>query len=1500
MLFLLLILLSLAGSTPVAGQQSSVAPTSPVEVNLDWQGQPGLNRTVTLSIEIRSEVAADNLILYWALPAGLRLSGPLNEFLGPIAAGQTITCRRDLTFDQAGEFKVVVGARINFPQSEMILSDADALYFRIQPGAGSDVSRQAHIEHTTQERIDTPHVTISPKGNHPQAGYHVRGRFMFLDQQLAASYPFTVSYQLVPARQVRVEVWEDDGVIDGPSLADDHDCTTRTDDEGYFECWVSDNDDGWFGGDKDTYVRFYANSPGGKVTDISGIDREYYCYTGNQAGGSDIDFGSLTPTDFHPMFNIADALLDGYNYVVSLRGSAKAAHARYEPGRGEEGSLYSRVSEEITLGDAGGDADAYDDSVILHEYGHFMADRYSCIRGGGGEHYVDRHYNTKLAWSEGWANYFSSASRNNPRYFDVDDAEGVYAINWENWHIDYSGVTGSTNEGAVCATLWDIHDSVDETHDRLSLGGGEIWNTVEQGMTGYRLDYDRNCNVYEFWDDWHTFGYPADSELAAIFGQHGTAGITAALAERNGAGQAISSTMVKRAPQPAGASPNTMMRGDVPWNATLFLVDATGSMSEEINAVSQIIQDKVTEMDAEPIPYEYLVETFQDDGTNTPVVDHFFPDVVNPPVGGITVGGGGDPEEDSMAALNRGTAGRPGYDAWLFTDAAPQTYPVNLEPILQNRQITPYLFIFGDCSDGNSRGAGADAGADDLDVPASALRPSHLPRFAPDALDDCLEPYLQLADKTNGQVLPIAAGQVDDAAEIVRAIMGNNAGAGRYSNYVSSDWTYTWEDYSDYYDWMDASAGTAHNIYDYEQVDLFLGDFPFYGANYSSVYVAAPGYVSFGSGSGLPDNTAIPSTAAPNNAIYAFWDDVTAYLLPKDLTPDQSPTIYTMGFPTLDRFVIEYHDAYHVGTTDYETFEIILNYYDDSILLQYAEVTDDASCTVGVEDASGTVATQVAHNDSGALYAGRAIKFTPVPPVPTRDHEILVDSTMDGVVFLLNGFSGDVDLTVYDPNDDPISGADPDVTYLDVGKVKYYRVSNPDTGTWTARASGDGTYYFTSSAQSPLEADLEGDRSLRTSGTNLLLLNLGLSLTTQPAFSLVYPDGTLHASVDLYDDGVHDDGKADDGLYGGQNTVPYTYQSLYLQVDGQLPSGEAFRRTALTPLHTHRIVVAPMMPQEQFAYPEQAVVHMFQLFNPNGFPNCYTMVAQSSQGWSTPVAPAYQCLNPGASGIVQVFIVVPSDTNGLVDETVLTIWDHAYQESDDLALTTIVRGLADELYLAAYPDRIDTGGREALIVAQVADDHKWGVADGTLVTFETTLGSLEPISGTTVDGLFTTTLTSGAGSGTALVQATVGDVTEAITVEIVPPQAYDVYLEAQDDELTANGISTTLLTAYVNDKYGDPAPDGTEVFFVVEGDDMRMGRIEGGQSYTTTISGGQALATYCSGLVPGSARVRAAISLGGAPSGGEGVEGWRWYDRSIQLHFAGGYRIFLPVVFKGS
>jgi hypothetical protein len=66
----------------------------------------------------------------------------------------------------------------------------------------------------------------------------------------------------------------------------------------------------------------------------------------------------------------------------------------------------------------GVDTDHFDNSVILHEYAHFIEHAVGRSDSPGGSHNGNQIIDPRLAWSEGWANFFQGAVLNRPNYID--------------------------------------------------------------------------------------------------------------------------------------------------------------------------------------------------------------------------------------------------------------------------------------------------------------------------------------------------------------------------------------------------------------------------------------------------------------------------------------------------------------------------------------------------------------------------------------------------------------------------------------------------------------------------------------------------------------------------------------------------------------------------------------------------------------------------------------------------------------------------------------------------------------------------------------------------------------------------------------------------------------------------------------------------------------------------------------------------------------------------
>jgi len=151
-------------------------------------------------------------------------------------------------------------------------------------------------------------------------------------------------------------------------------------------------------------------------------------------------------------------------------------------------------------------------------------------------------------------------------------------------------------------------------------------------------------------------------------------------------------------------------------------------------------------------------------------------------------------------------------------------------------------------------------------------------------------------------------------------------------------------------------------------------------------------------------------------------------------------------------------------------------------------------------------------------------------------------------------------------------------------------------------------------------------------------------------------------------------------------------------------------------------------------------------------------------------------------------------------------------------------GQTASIALEADPTSIPAdGSSSSAIKATLKDSAGDPVSKGTLVSFSTTLGSFANgrtfYTGGTVDdeGVLTVSLIAGTASGTALVKATSGGVTQTVNVESTAQATSTVgsiSLGAGSTTVVADGISTTTITATVLDSAQNPVADGTTVAFV--------------------------------------------------------------------------------------
>ncbi len=178
----------------------------------------------------------------------------------------------------------------------------------------------------------------------------------------------------------------------------------------------------------------------------------------------------------------------------------------------------------------------------------------------------------------------------------------------------------------------------------------------------------------------------------------------------------------------------------------------------------------------------------------------------------------------------------------------------------------------------------------------------------------------------------------------------------------------------------------------------------------------------------------------------------------------------------------------------------------------------------------------------------------------------------------------------------------------------------------------------------------------------------------------------------------------------------------------------------------------------------------------------------------------------------------------------------------------IVFGTPAGVALTATPAVLPVGNTSTL-TAVVTDKDDNPVADGTVVSFTTDLGSVSPITAVTVNGIATATL-SAAVLGTATVTATVGSLSSTVQVTFIAGPPAQLSLTATPSVIAANGISQSVVLATVRDAFGYPVPDAQVNFLA------GIGRFSPASG--TTDANGQVTARLTS-LVPGTENVFATV-----------------------------------------
>ncbi len=240
-------------------------------------------------------------------------------------------------------------------------------------------------------------------------------------------------------------------------------------------------------------------------------------------------------------FNILDKILDAN---VFLRAHASAAEcaafagcptftvaplayvywtAGFNPnaylggGAGGVSFFLKGTNELYILGGIAGDVDSsdcdhFDNSIILHEYGHFIEASYSASDSPGGRHAPNEVIDPRLAWSEGFANFFQAAVTGKAVYRDTEGNvscgtgctqafhdEDLETVEAYDDPATMAAGEGNFREFAISRLLWDAIDPHpvsgeggagdprnDLAFETVQSPFAEVWTVFTGAVTGFK------------------------------------------------------------------------------------------------------------------------------------------------------------------------------------------------------------------------------------------------------------------------------------------------------------------------------------------------------------------------------------------------------------------------------------------------------------------------------------------------------------------------------------------------------------------------------------------------------------------------------------------------------------------------------------------------------------------------------------------------------------------------------------------------------------------------------------------------------------------------------------------------------------------------------------------------------------------------------------------------------------------------------------------------------
>lgn len=145
------------------------------------------------------------------------------------------------------------------------------------------------------------------------------------------------------------------------------------------------------------------------------------------------------------------------------------------------------------------DTDHFDNSVIIHEYAHFLEDAYGRSDSPGGYHDGINHIDARLAWSEGWANFYQSLIFENKYYVDT---------------IGFSGDTAESDGHGGIGIIFNLTENPSTAQfGKVSVSGDGIFQEVSISRSLYKTVKIALIPFHYLWETFidSSFGFKSAS-----------------------------------------------------------------------------------------------------------------------------------------------------------------------------------------------------------------------------------------------------------------------------------------------------------------------------------------------------------------------------------------------------------------------------------------------------------------------------------------------------------------------------------------------------------------------------------------------------------------------------------------------------------------------------------------------------------------------------------------------------------------------------------------------------------------------------------------------------------------------------------------------------------------------------------------------------------------------------------------------------------------------------